>query len=192
MQDVSKKDLEKAEFAGFPVVFIILLAVFGSLAAALLPFSLGVAAVVLTGAAVYFLSQTLQMSIFVTNIASMLGIGVAVDYSLFILSRYREELHNGADPETARATAMRTSGLAVFVSGVTVVISLAGLFLIDSKTMRSMAIGAIVVVGHRGARGDDAAARAHQDARASRLRAGPRRGLGARQALRPAPGARAG
>jgi RND superfamily putative drug exporter len=76
----------------------------------------------------------------------MLGIGVAVDYSLFILSRYREELHNGADPDTARATAMRTSGLAVFVSGVTVVISLAGLFLIDSKTMRSMAIGAIVVV----------------------------------------------
>jgi uncharacterized membrane protein YdfJ with MMPL/SSD domain len=141
LQDVSKEDLEKAEFAGFPVVFIILLAVFGSLAAALLPFSLGVAAVVLTGAAVYFLSQTLQMSVFVTNIASMLGIGVAVDYS-----RYREELHHGADPETARATAMRTSGLAVFVSGVTVVISLAGLFLIDSKTMRSMAIGAIVVV----------------------------------------------
>jgi uncharacterized membrane protein YdfJ with MMPL/SSD domain len=146
MQDVSKEDLEKAEFAGFPVVLIILLAVFGSLAAALLPFSLGVTAVVLTGAAVYFLSQMLQMSIFVTNIASMLGIGVAVDYSLFILSRYREELHNGADPETARATAMRTSGLAVFVSGVTVVISLAGLFLVDSKTMRSMAIGAIVVV----------------------------------------------
>ncbi len=60
LQDVSKKDLEKAEFAGFPVVFIILLAVFGSLAAALLPFSLGVAAVVLTGAAVYFLSQKLR------------------------------------------------------------------------------------------------------------------------------------
>jgi uncharacterized membrane protein YdfJ with MMPL/SSD domain len=146
MQDVSKKDLEKAEFAGFPVVFIILLAVFGSLAAALLPFSLGVAAVVLTGGGVFFLSQALEMSVFVTNIASMLGIGVAVDYSLFILSRYREELHNGADPETARAIAMRTSGLAVFVSGVTVVISLAGLFLIDSKTMRSMAIGAILVV----------------------------------------------
>ncbi len=146
LQDVSKKDLEKAEFAGFPVVFIILLAVFGSLAAALLPFSLGLAAVLLTGAGVYFLSQHLQMSVFVTNIASMLGIGVAVDYSLFILSRYREELHNGLDPETARAAAMRTSGLAVTVSGITVLISLAGLFLIDSKTMRSMAIGAIMVV----------------------------------------------
>jgi RND superfamily putative drug exporter len=146
LQDVSKKDLEKAEFAGFPVVFIILLAVFGSLAAAFLPFSLGIAAVVLTGAGVFFLSQTLEMSVFVTNIASMLGIGVAVDYSLFILSRYREEIHNGAEPEHARAAAMRTSGLAVTVSGITVLISLAGLFLINSKTMRSMAIGAIMVV----------------------------------------------
>jgi uncharacterized membrane protein YdfJ with MMPL/SSD domain len=146
MQDVSKEDLEKAEFAGFPVVFIILLAVFGSLAAALLPFSLGLAAVILTGAGVYFLSQQLEMSVFVTNIASMLGIGVAVDYSLFILSRYREELHNGLDEDAARRAAMRTSGLAVTVSGITVLVSLAGLFLINSKTMRSMAIGAIMVV----------------------------------------------
>jgi uncharacterized membrane protein YdfJ with MMPL/SSD domain len=146
LQDVSKEDLEKAEFAGFPVVFLILLAVFGSLAAALLPFSLGLAAVVLTGAGVFFLSQQLEMSVFVTNIASMLGIGVAVDYSLFILSRYREELHNGLDPTQAREAAMRTSGLAVTVSGITVLISLAGLFLINSKTMRSMAIGAIMVV----------------------------------------------
>jgi RND superfamily putative drug exporter len=146
LQDVSKEDLEKAEFAGFPVVFIILLAVFGSLAAALLPFSLGLAAVVLTGAGVYFLSQQIEMSVFVTNIASMLGIGVAVDYSLFILARYREELHNGMDAVEARGAAMRTSGLAVTVSGITVLISLGGLFLIDSKTMRSMAIGAIMVV----------------------------------------------
>ena len=146
MQDVSKEDLEKAEGAGFPIVFIVLLAVFGSLAAALLPLSLGFVAVILTGAGVFFLSQQLDMSIFVTNIASMLGIGVAVDYSLFIVARYREELHGGADPDTALATAMRTSGLAVAVSGVTVLISLAGLFLVDSKTMHSMAIGAMLVV----------------------------------------------
>jgi uncharacterized membrane protein YdfJ with MMPL/SSD domain len=146
MQDVSKEDLEKAEASGFPIVFIVLLAVFGSLAAALLPLSLGFVAVILTGAGVFFLSQQLEMSIFVTNIASMLGIGVAVDYSLFIVARYREELHGGADPDTALATAMRTSGLAVAVSGVTVLISLAGLFLVDSKTMHSMAIGAMLVV----------------------------------------------
>src|SRR4051794_1113882 len=146
LQDVSKTDLEKAESAGFPIVFIILLAVFGSVAAALLPLSLGFVAVILTGAAVFFLSQAMEMSIFVTNMASLLGIGVAVDYSLFILARYREELHKGASADEARTTAMRTSGLAVAFSGVTVLISLAGLFLINSKTMRSMAIGAIVVV----------------------------------------------
>ena len=87
------------------------------------------------------------MSVFVTNIASMLGIGVAVDYSLFILSRYREELHNGADTDDALARPRcGPRAWPSSFSGVTVVISLAGLFLIDSKTMRSMAIGAIVVV----------------------------------------------
>ena len=72
-----------------------LLAVFGSLLAALLPVGLGVAAVIVTGAAVYFLALATTMSVFVTNVASMLGIGVAVDYSLFLLSRYREEVHAG-------------------------------------------------------------------------------------------------
>jgi uncharacterized membrane protein YdfJ with MMPL/SSD domain len=146
MQDLSKKDLEKAEFIGFPIVFIVLLLIFGSVAAALLPLSLGFVAVAVTGAIVFFLSQAVEMSIFVTNIASMLGIGVAVDYSLFVLSRYREEIAQGAGEDEARQVAMRTSGLAVAFSGVTVIIALAGLFLIDSKTMHSMAIGAIVVV----------------------------------------------
>jgi RND superfamily putative drug exporter len=146
MQDVSKDDLEKAETSGFPIVLLVLLAIFGSVAAAALPLSLGVVAVVLTGAAIFFLSQALEMSVFVTNIASMLGIGVAVDYSLFVLARYREEIAGGASPDDARETAMSTSGLAVAVSGVTVIISLAGLFLIDSTMMRSMAVGAIVVV----------------------------------------------
>jgi uncharacterized membrane protein YdfJ with MMPL/SSD domain len=146
MQDLSKTDLEKAEFAGFPIVFIVLLLIFGSVAAALLPLSLGFIAVAVTGAIVYFLAMAVEMSIFVTNVSSMLGIGVAVDYSLFILARYREEIAQGASEDEARQTAMRTSGLAVAFSGVTVIVALAGLFLIDSKTMHSMAIGAIVVV----------------------------------------------
>jgi uncharacterized membrane protein YdfJ with MMPL/SSD domain len=84
--------------------------------------------------------------VFVTNIASMIGIGVAVDYSLFVLARYREEISGGSSREEARRTAMRTSGIAVAFSGVTVIIALAGLFLIDAATIRSMAVGAIVVV----------------------------------------------
>ncbi len=146
MQELSKQDLEQAELFGLPIVLIILLAVFGSLAAAALPLALGVAAVTVTGAIVYLLAQVMEMSIFVTNMASMLGIGVAVDYSLFILARYREELRAGRSPEEARAAAMRTSGLAVAFSGTTVVVALAGLFLIDAKVADSMAVGAIVVV----------------------------------------------
>ena len=146
MQDLSKEDLASAESKGFPIVLLILLAVFGSLAAAALPLALGLASVTLTGAAIFFLSQATDMSVFVTNVASMIGIGVAVDYSLFVLARYREEIRAGAEPVEARRIALRTSGLAVAFSGLTVVISLAGLFLVDSTTIRSMAMGAIIVV----------------------------------------------
>jgi uncharacterized membrane protein YdfJ with MMPL/SSD domain len=146
MQDLTKHDLESAEAVGFPIVLLILLVVFGSLAAAALPLVLGFASVAITGAVIFFLSQSMQMSVFVTNIASMIGIGVAVDYSLFVLARYREEIAAGASREQARQTAMRTSGIAVAFSGVTVMVALAGLFLIDSATIRSMATGAIIVV----------------------------------------------
>jgi RND superfamily putative drug exporter len=146
MQDLAKKDLASAEQVGFPIVLLILLAVFGSLAAAALPLALGFASVAITGAAIFFLSQAMQMSVFVTNVASMIGIGVAVDYSLFVLARYREEIAAGAPRQDARRTAMRTSGIAVAFSGATVVVALAGLFLIDTATIRSMATGAIVVV----------------------------------------------
>jgi RND superfamily putative drug exporter len=146
MQDLSKEDLAAAETTGFPIVLLILLGVFGSLAAAALPLALGFASVAITGASIFFLSQATDMSVFVTNVASMIGIGVAVDYSLFVLSRYREEIHAGAEPAEARRISLRTSGLAVVFSGVTVIISLAGLFLVDSTTIRSMAMGAIIVV----------------------------------------------
>jgi uncharacterized membrane protein YdfJ with MMPL/SSD domain len=146
MQDLSKEDLERAEVTGFPIVLLILLAVFGSLVAAMLPALLGFASVMVTGGGIYFLSQATDMSVFVTNVASMIGIGVAVDYSLFILSRYREEIAAGADPVEARRIAMRTSGVAVAFSGITVIVSLAGLLLVDSTTLRSMAYGAIMVV----------------------------------------------
>src|SRR5215210_6971703 len=146
MQDLTKEDLESAERIGFPVVLLILLGVFGSLAAAALPLALGFASVTITGAVIFFLSQATPMSVFVTNIASMIGIGVAVDYSLFVLARYREEIRGGAEREEARRVALRTSGLAVTFSGITVMLSLAGLYLVDSTTIRSMAMGAIIVV----------------------------------------------
>ncbi|MBS1869474.1 MAG: MMPL family transporter [Actinobacteria bacterium] len=146
MQDLTKADLRSAESVGFPIVLLILLAVFGSLVAALLPVALGVVAVMVTGALIYALSLVTGMSVFVTNMASMIGIGVAVDYSLFVLARFREEIAAGRGPEDARAIALATSGVAVTFSGLTVIVSLAGLFIVDTMSVRSMALGAILVV----------------------------------------------
>jgi uncharacterized membrane protein YdfJ with MMPL/SSD domain len=147
MQELSKEDLAKAESAGFPLVLLILLLVFGSLAAAALPLALGFVSVLVTGALIHLLSQSMEMSVFVTNMASMIGIGVAVDYSLFVLARHREEVAAGRSPEDARGVALATSGLAVLFSGLTVIISLAGLWMIDNTAIRSMALGAMLVVG---------------------------------------------
>ena len=146
MQEISKKDLSKAEATGFPIVALILLVVFGSLAAAALPLALGFVSVLVTGALIYFISLQMTTSVFVTNMASMIGIGVAIDYSLFILARYREEREAGRDQEAARAEALSTSGLAVTFSGLAVIISLAGLWMVDNQALRSMALGAMTVV----------------------------------------------
>jgi uncharacterized membrane protein YdfJ with MMPL/SSD domain len=146
LSEVSKEDLETAEAQGFPIVALILIAVFGSLAAASLPLALGFVAVTVTGAVIFLLSQQMEMSVFVTNMASMLGIGVAVDYSLFILARFRESVRAGNPAVEARAEALATSGVAVTFSGLAVIISLAGLWMVDNQALRSMALGAMVVV----------------------------------------------
>jgi uncharacterized membrane protein YdfJ with MMPL/SSD domain len=146
MQEISKRDLSRAEGTGFPIVALILLIVFGSLAAAALPLALGFVSVLVTGALIYFISLQMTTSVFVTNMASMIGIGVAIDYSLFILARYREEREGGRGKREARAEALSTSGLAVTFSGLAVIISLAGLWMVDNQALRSMALGAMTVV----------------------------------------------
>jgi RND superfamily putative drug exporter len=146
MQEISKEDLSKAEGSGFPIVALILLVVFGSLAAAALPLALGFVSVLVTGALIYFISLQMTTSVFVTNMASMIGIGVAIDYSLFILARYREEREAGRDKAAARAESLSTSGLAVTFSGLAVIVSLAGLWMVDNQALRSMALGAMTVV----------------------------------------------
>ena len=145
-QTVSKHELAQGESIGFPLILLILLAGFGTLVAAAAPLALGFAAVFLSGAVIYALSRSFEISIYVTNMTSMIGIGVAVDYSLFIVSRFRRELHEGATREEALERAMRSSGTAVVFSGAAVAVSLAALFAIDVNALRSMAVGAIVVV----------------------------------------------
>jgi len=145
-QQVAKHQLARGEELGFPLIVLILLAAFGTAVAAAAPLALGFASVFLAGAAIYGLSLVSNLSVYVTNMASMIGIGVAVDYSLFIVGRYRSELAAGAEPQEALTRALATSGRAVVFSGATVAISLAGLFAIGVSGIRSLAVGAIVVV----------------------------------------------
>ncbi|MDH6195852.1 putative membrane protein YdfJ with MMPL/SSD domain [Mycobacterium frederiksbergense] len=142
----TKHDIAQAEKWNLPIVLIVLLAVFGSLAAAALPLVLGICTVVVTMGLVYLLSMYTQMSVFVTSTVSMFGIALAIDYSLFILMRFREELRAGRDPADAVDAAMATSGLAVALSGLTVIASVTGIYIIDTPVLVSMATGAILAV----------------------------------------------
>ncbi len=145
-QTSTKQDIAAAERWNLPIVLIILVAVFGSLTAAAIPLALGVCTVVVTMGVVFLLSTMTTMSVFVTSTVSMFGIALAIDYSLFILMRFREELRAGRDPAQAADAAMATSGLAVVLSGLTVIASLTGIYLIGTPVLRSMATGAILAV----------------------------------------------
>ncbi len=144
--EATKRDIAEAEKWNLPVVLIVLLAVFGSLAAAAVPLLLGICTVAVTMGLVYLLSMVTTMSVFATSTVSMFGIAVAVDYSLFILMRFREELRGGRDPQQAIDGAMATSGLAVVLSGLTVIASVTAIYLIDTPVLTSMATGAILAV----------------------------------------------
>ncbi len=144
--EATKHDIAQAERWNLPIVLIVLLAVFGSLAAAAMPLLLGICTVVVTMGLVYVLSTFTTMSVFVTSTVSMFGIAVAIDYSLFILMRFREELRAGREPADAADAAMATSGLAVLLSGLTVIASVTGIYLINTPVLQSMATGAILAV----------------------------------------------
>jgi uncharacterized membrane protein YdfJ with MMPL/SSD domain len=145
LEETAKSQLTRAEMIGFPILFGVLLAIFGSLSAALMPLTVGVVALVVTGAIVYCLSLILGLSLFTMDAASMLGIGVAIDYSLIVLARVRQELP-GATFNDARRAALTTSGTAVAVSGITCIAALAGVLFIPIGALRSMALGAAIII----------------------------------------------
>ena len=115
----SEKDLQKAELVSLPVVAIVLVLVFASLAAAGMPLLVAGLAIPSSLALVYLVAQQIEMSIFVLNIATMLGLALAIDYSLFIVSRYREELRRGRSVGDAveRAVGDRRQGRRVQRAG---------------------------------------------------------------------------
>jgi RND superfamily putative drug exporter len=151
VQDVSESDLRRSELISFPLAAIALLLVFGSVVAASLPLAVGGAAVLAALAAIFLVAQATPMSIFVLNLATLLGLGLGVDYSLLMTSRFREELAaRGDEPEAvadAIAATVATAGRAVFFSGVTVLLGLVGLVLFDFMILRSVGIAGAIVVG---------------------------------------------
>lgn len=145
-QEVSESDLTKAEIIGLPIALGILIFVFGALVAAVLPLILSFLSIIIALAASAVLGQIFNLSFFVTNIITMMGLAVGIDYALFIISRFREERAYGVDKVEAIRNSAKTAGKAIFFSGITVVIALSGLLFVPSNIFRSLAIGAIFVV----------------------------------------------
>ena len=147
IETASQNDLRRAELIVFPIALVALLVVFGSVIAAAMPLVVGGAGVVMVLASVYLAARATDLSIFVLNLATMLGLGLAVDYSLFITSRFREELRPDAtDVLLAVERTVATAGKAVFFSGSTVLIGLMGLALFDFMFLRSVGIAGVIVV----------------------------------------------
>jgi RND superfamily putative drug exporter len=143
----SEKDLQKAEVVSLPIAALVLIFVFASIVAAGMPLLVAALAIPSTMALIYIVAQQVEMSIYVLNIATMLGLALAIDYSLFIVSRYREELRRGRTVGEAVERAVATSGKAVVFSGIAVAIGLSGLLLFTAPAIRSIGIaGALVVL----------------------------------------------
>ncbi|WP_307534306.1 MMPL family transporter [Streptomyces sp. V3I8] len=145
LQTHSRRDLIRAELLTAPLVLLLLIVVFRSLLAALLPVLVGVVSVTTTSALLGLLATVTPVSVFALNIASALGFGLAVDYSLFVVTRFRSELDRGADPAAALRTTTATAGRTVVYSAVAVSLSLAALLVFPTMFLRTVAYGGITV-----------------------------------------------
>jgi trehalose monomycolate/heme transporter len=139
-------DIARAESISLPILAVMLVIIFGSLAAASLPLAIGVTAILGAFTALRGFAMVTDVSIFAVNIVTIIGLGLAIDYGLFMVSRFREEIRRQPDVETALARTMATAGRTVAVSGVTVAVSLAGLLIFPQVFLRSMGFGGMSAV----------------------------------------------
>ncbi|MER5601086.1 MMPL family transporter [Streptomyces sp. NPDC002265] len=146
MQTIIREDLTRAEMIALPITLVLLVMVFGSAVAALLPLGIGIVAILGTNAVLRGLSEFTDVSVFAMNLTTALGLGLAIDYALFVVRRYREELSTGAEPPTAVATTLRTAGRTVLFSALTVAVSLAAMLVFPQYFLRSFAYAGIAVV----------------------------------------------
>ena len=140
-------DLLRAELISFPLALVVLLWVFRTLVAALLPIVVGGLAVLAGVGAVLALSHHLDMAQYTLNVVSLIGLGVAIDYSLFIVSRFRAELDGGSSVQAALERTVDTAGRAVAFSGLAVAAGLSGLLFYRGSFLAAMGLGGAIVVG---------------------------------------------
>jgi len=146
MLTVTTEDVGRSERRLLPAAGVILLVACGSLVAALVPLALGFLAIAVALAVIGALATVWPMSIYVLNVATMIGLGVGIDYSLLVLTRFREELERGAPTEEAVARTVTTAGVTVAASGLSVAVGFAGLLFTPLVETRSIGIGGLVVV----------------------------------------------
>ncbi|MGZ4199878.1 MAG: MMPL family transporter, partial [Thermoleophilia bacterium] len=144
--NVAGTDLRRGESIGAPIALIVLLIVFGAVVAAMIPLGLSLVAITLAMAFTALIGSISNLSVFAINIISMMGLAVGIDYSLFVVSRFREERLNGRDKIEAIGVAGDTATRAVFFSGMTVVFALLGVLIVPTSIFISLAVGAITVV----------------------------------------------
>ena len=140
------EDIGRAEQISLPVVLVLLVVIFGGLTAASLPLAIGGLSILGAFTMLRLLSLATDVSIFAVNIVTMLGLGLAIDYGLFVVSRFREEVRSGKDTEAALRRTMATAGRTVAFSGLTVAISLASLLFFPQVFLRSMGFGGMAAV----------------------------------------------
>ncbi len=142
----SEKDLITGEAIGIPFAMIILLLVFGAAVAAAIPLLIAILAIVTALGVAAVIGEGFQLSVFVVNVSTMMGLAVGIDYSLFIVERYREERRAGRSIDDAIVRAGDTASRAVLFSGLTVVLAVTGMFFMPTDLFWSLGIGAILVV----------------------------------------------
>src|SRR5215203_4002312 len=145
LEDASNEDVKQAEKYAFPFAIVILVFAFGTLVAAGVPVLIGGASVLTSLAVLYFITGFYDMSVFTLTLSTMLGLGLGIDYALFFVSRFREELEDYATAEAVPRT-VATAGRSIFFSGTAVLVGLSGLLFFPFMFMRSIGVAGVVVV----------------------------------------------
>ena len=147
LTQTATQDLEHVEAISLPITLLVLLIVFGTVVAAAMPLGLALFAVPVALALMTVINAFIPLNIFVLNISTIMGLGISIDYSLFIVRRYREELALGREGDEAIGHTLATAGEAILFSAITVIIGFIGLFLLRTPFMTAIGIGGALTVG---------------------------------------------